>query len=731
MIAARLKYIFPYFWQSLSNSYTQIFFSKNKVLGLLLIFVSMFDLNAGFVGLFSVIASNVAAYLIGLNRQKVIDGLYGFNALLVGLGLGIYYQISVPFLVIVIFVSLLTLLLTNTLEGVLYKYGLPYLSLPFLFAIWIAMLSTRYFTQLEISQRGIYMLNEMYLLGGFPMVKVYDWFYTLSWPEAIKIYFRALGAIFFQYHLFAGLVIAIGLLYWSRLAFLYSVVGFSSAWFFYSFIGSGLNDLSYTYIGFNYILTAIAVGAFFVIPSASSFVWVMISIPLVAFLIASGNAVLGGYQLAIFSLPFNLVVIMFLYLFRLRERFHDKPSLVYLQQYSPEKNLYSFLVNKKRLPGLDKIQMKMPFMGKWKVTQGIEGTHTHKDVWKYAWDFEMTDDEGITYREKGLKVEDYYCFNKPVVAPADGYISEIMDGIEDNLIGDANLKHNWGNSVVMSHALGLFSQMSHLKQGSILVKSGQYVRKGEQVASCGNSGRSPYPHLHFQFQAAGEVGAATLNYPFSAFLTHNDETVFFSASQPVLNDFISNNQIVDLLDLALHFVPGQMLHFSVDDEIESYHLSWKIETDIYNNTFIQCGESGAKAWYIRQPDIFYFTHYEGDKKSLLFDFYLGAYQLITGFVPGLKMKEHITLALYPNKFVLAIQDIIAPFYRFLNAEYCLEHTRFINDLSTPIIEMYAEVAFSMFGRVNEKRSFEMKFSENHMQSFIIRRGDTKIVLNRE
>ena len=77
-------------------------------------------------------------------------------------------------------------------------------------------------------------------------------------------------------------------------------------------------------------------------------------------------------------------------LYQIQDKFRKEPraksGLLRGREFS-KKNLYSFLVNKKRLPGLDKIQMKMPFMGKWKVTQGIEGTHTHKDVWKYAWDF--------------------------------------------------------------------------------------------------------------------------------------------------------------------------------------------------------------------------------------------------------------------------------------------------------------------------------------------------------
>jgi len=102
----RLQNIFPFFWQSLSNSYTQIFFSKHRVMGLLLMIVTLFDLHAGISGFVAVIVTNAAAYLIGLNRQMIINGLYGFNSLLVGLGLGVYYQSGFSFYVVLVFISL-------------------------------------------------------------------------------------------------------------------------------------------------------------------------------------------------------------------------------------------------------------------------------------------------------------------------------------------------------------------------------------------------------------------------------------------------------------------------------------------------------------------------------------------------------------------------------------------------------------------------------------------------
>lgn len=726
---SRLQFLFPLFWQSVRNSYTQIFFSNNRILGVLLIIVTLFDQNAGISGLLAVLTANIAAYIMGLNRQLIINGLYGFNSLLVGLGLGLYYQAGWSFFVILIFASLLTLMVSVSLAGILTKYGLPYLSLPFLMGIWIITLSTREMSHLDMSERGIYTLNEMYTLGGLPMLKVYDWFENLQWAEPLKIYFRSLGAIFFQHHLFAGLLIAIGIFIWSRLAWLLTVIGFGSAYLFYLLVGANMNELGYTYIGFNYILTAIAIGGFFVVPSFYSIVWVLISVPLLVFITSAGNTILSPLQLSVLSLPFNMVVIMFLYAFKLRERFYDKPALVFIQQYSPEKNLYSSLVNRNRLAHLEKIEMKLPFWGFWKVTQGIDGHHTHKESWRHAWDFEMIDGEGKTYRKKGDQLEDYYCFGKPVLAAASGYVTEVIDNIEDNQIGDMNLNFNWGNTVVMSHATGLFSQSSHLKLGSVLVKKGQYVQKGEQIASCGNSGRSPYPHLHFQFQSASEVGSHTLNYPFAAYLSRNPEIKFHSSDQPIVEQLVSNNTIDDQLDKALHFIPGQEIKFKVQDSLEE--IDWLVETDIYNNSYLYCKQTKSKAWFNRLPDMFYFTHFEGNRKSFLFDYYLASYQIITGAQKGLTLQDHITLAEFPVKWMLYFQDFLAPFGRFLSIEYQIKYVQAGNMIGAGTIELHSNTSFFAFRKLIVRKQYRLIFAEGKLNQIVVIQNNNEIVINRE
>ena len=219
---------------------------------------------------------------------------------------------------------------------------------------------------------------------------------------------------------------------------------------------------------------------------------------------------------------------------RYRVRNFRKPEIVNIQLFSPEANLYSNYNYYKRFGNNSPISNGLPFFGSWVVNQGHAGSITHKDEWQYAWDFIIEDNEK-EYEGEGNKVEDYFCYNKPIIAPADGEIIEIVDGIIDNEIGEMDLVHNWGNSIIIKHGDQIYSQISHIKAGSYQVYKGQWVVKVRIIAYVGNSGRSPYPHIHFQIQPTAFVGSKTTRYALGPYVENNNEEFnFFNSNIPNL-----------------------------------------------------------------------------------------------------------------------------------------------------------------------------------------------------
>jgi urea transporter len=725
----KVRILFPSFIDSILNSYTQVFFSNNRIFAGILLVVTFFDFTTGLCGIISVILSNILAYLIGFNRQNIKLGYYGFNSLLVGLGLGSYYQFNPEFLLILVCASLLTLFLTIMFEGIIGKYGLPFLSLSFLMAIWIFTMATRDFSSLKISERGIYALNDMYAVGGPRLVRIYEWFGNLKINTSIILYFRSLGAIFFQHYLLAGFLIAIGLLIYSRIAFLLSLIGFFSAYVFYSFIGADFSELSNSYIGFNFILTAIAIGGFFIISSRYSFLWVILLTPVISVIIAFASNLLAPWQLPIYSLPFNLVVLMFLFVMKARERFWKKPELVVWQQFSPEKNLYIQLNEKERFADAVYFPVSLPFIGEWGISQAHNGELTHQGDWNHAWDFEIYDMDGHAFKDGGTFCEDYFCFNKPVIAPLDGIIEDALDYIDDNKIGEVNTTENWGNLVVIKHAEGLYTTLCHLKKGSLKVKKGDGIKKGEIIAHCGNSGRSPKPHLHFQMQATPFLGSKTLDYPIGHFINSREGiSSLQSYKKPKVGERVSNIETSDALVKAFSFIPGQTFTFLVEktsgESSQKYH--WEIIADYYNQTYIYCHNTGSKAYYKINDNLFYFTHFTGNKHTLLFYFYLSAYKVLLGYYKGMIIKDSLPLNVLHSRILIYLQDFIAPFWIFMKTNYTLGYQKKQEDFTSGEIAFLSSVEVKTGSFMHKKYNFSLQITNCKIQSFCISVGSKNV-----
>jgi murein DD-endopeptidase MepM/ murein hydrolase activator NlpD len=434
-------------------------------------------------------------------------------------------------------------------------------------------------------------------------------------------------------------------------------------------------------------------------------------------------------QLSIFSLAFNVVVVLFLYILKFRERHFDKPELVVYQQFSPEVNLYSQSNYKTRFDVNVNFAISLPFLGDWTVSQGHNGELTHREEWQHAWDFEMLGDDGEKYKNLGNAVEDYYCYNKPVTAPADGFVQEIQDGIEDNVIGQIDFERNWGNTVIIKHDEKLYSKVSHLKKDTIKVIKGGWVNRGEIIAYSGNSGRSPYPHIHFQMQSDPFIGSKTIDYPLAKYIVKtNDGFELKTFSRPKKDELINNIVKNDSLFNALNFIPGQSVLFDVEiNGSPKERIKWEIKIDIFKNTYIECTKSGSKAWFKNDGMLFYFSHFEGNRKSFLFYFYLGAYKMSLGFYKNLIITDSYPLAVVSNNMMMFWQDFVAPFYIFIKADYWMKYLKMEDDLSTSTILIQSQANMKVSGKTKQKYDFEIFIDGPRISRFELNTGGLHII----
>lgn len=79
-------------------------------------------------------------------------------------------------------------------------------------------------------------------------------------------------------------------------------------------------------------------------------------------------------------------------------------------------------------------------------------------------------------------------FNSPVYATADGIVEW----------AGMHKRSGFGKLVILEHVYGFKSYFGHLNK--IVIKSGQFVKKGDLIAYTGSSGLSNGPHLHYEIR---------------------------------------------------------------------------------------------------------------------------------------------------------------------------------------------------------------------------------------
>ena len=183
----------------------------------------------------------------------------------------------------------------------------------------------------------------------------------------------------------------------------------------------------------------------------------------------------------------------------------------------------------------------LPFKGTWIVGNGgrnaSKNSHINPDGTgpknqRFAYDF-IKDHKG-----NAKNLEDYEAFGLEVIAPADGVISQVINGSRDIPIGESDWVVICGNMVVIDHENGEWSVLAHFKHNSIKVKVGDKVKKGNLVGLCGNTGNTSEPHIHYHLQNGPIMYRATgLPVQFRRIKVNSElkKTVELEADQKVSN----------------------------------------------------------------------------------------------------------------------------------------------------------------------------------------------------
>jgi murein DD-endopeptidase MepM/ murein hydrolase activator NlpD len=143
---------------------------------------------------------------------------------------------------------------------------------------------------------------------------------------------------------------------------------------------------------------------------------------------------------------------------------------------------------------------------------------------RFAIDWVQLRPDGKTWINDRLKNENYRCYGAEALAVADGTVVAVKDDIPQNVPGATSravpitLETVSGNHVILDLGQGRYAFYAHLQPGSLRVKAGDQVRRGQVLGLVGNSGNSTEPHLHFHISDANSpLGSEGLPYVFESF----------------------------------------------------------------------------------------------------------------------------------------------------------------------------------------------------------------------
>ena len=143
---------------------------------------------------------------------------------------------------------------------------------------------------------------------------------------------------------------------------------------------------------------------------------------------------------------------------------------------------------------------------------------------RFAIDFVQLNPDGKSFTGDQKDNKSYRCYGAEALAVADGIVVATKDGIPENVPGPTSravpitLETVGGNHIILDLGNGSFAFYAHLQPGSLRVKNGDRVRRGQVLGLVGNSGNSTEPHLHFHISDGNSpLGSEGLPYAFQSF----------------------------------------------------------------------------------------------------------------------------------------------------------------------------------------------------------------------
>ena len=142
---------------------------------------------------------------------------------------------------------------------------------------------------------------------------------------------------------------------------------------------------------------------------------------------------------------------------------------------------------------------------------------------RFAIDWVKLDAQGRVVNGDVSNVKNYVGYGANVLAVAEGTVVDIFNTLFDQTPpnspdpGTITLQNVLGNHVILDLGNSVFVLYAHLQKGSVTVKLGKRVRRGQVLGKLGNTGNTSAPHLHFHMMTGPTLGSEGIPYKIERF----------------------------------------------------------------------------------------------------------------------------------------------------------------------------------------------------------------------
>ena len=261
----------------------QVMFMNNPITGILfLIGILLSSTHTAVYCMVGVICSTATAYILGLDRNSISNGLFGFNGALVGAGIAVFergssdhWSVTPQEAFPIIIMSCLSSVVTAAIGGFLVgRFGLSPFTFPFQVCVWSWMLGCSTVFSAYFPPDGNLIspsVTAVPVNSNIPNSPI-------DYDEASVIdgIFRGICQVFFEPHTVGGVVMLIGIAICSPIASVSALFGSALGTLFAMMLGASPHAIGQGLWGFNPTLTSIAIGGMFFV--AQGYGWIFYNI---------------------------------------------------------------------------------------------------------------------------------------------------------------------------------------------------------------------------------------------------------------------------------------------------------------------------------------------------------------------------------------------------------------------------------------------------------------------